>query len=112
MGGFPVTSGNDIIILKLDAIEVSVGAVFFKPYININKTGDVFFGEGSGDELVNIIGINSVGSTYFLNGNIRFQATKFMAIELGANYWSKTEKRTLPAIDDMNVNTSFQDISS
>jgi len=95
----------------VNAIEVSVGAGFLKPYINITSAGDIFFGEGSGNEMKEIIGISSVGSTYFLNGNVRLQGIKFMAIELGANYWSKTEKRTLPMLDNMNVSTTFRNIS-
>lgn len=95
----------------VDAIEVSVGAGLIKPYINIRSTGDIFFGEGSGNELKDVIGISAIGSTYFLNGNVRLQATKFMAIEVGTNYWSKTEKRTLPKLDNMKVSTTFRDIS-
>ena len=91
--------------------DFGFGAGYAKLSLDIKPIGDDLLGVGSGQELKDVIGLKKAGNTYWLTGNVRFYRIKYCTFEAETSYWSKTEKTKPPALNFVDVKTTFRDFS-
>ncbi|MGQ9620458.1 MAG: hypothetical protein ACUVTX_05670 [Bacteroidales bacterium] len=91
------------------SIALSGGIV--KPFISVEPIGDDFFGAGTGEDWKQVIGLTSVGFSYWITGNMRFFPMKSILLEADMSYWRKTEQTNPSLLPDVKVDNIFRDFS-